>query len=60
MKAVMKKFNINLATSYLDSASVNHAIPLHQKVRDNIEAWRELGSAQFVLDWIQNGVYFEP
>ncbi len=56
----MKKFNINLATSYLDSASVNHAIPLHQKVRDNIEAWRELGSAQFVLDWIQNGVYFEP
>ena len=60
MQDVMHMFNVQLPQSYTDSANVPHTMPLYERVKQNIDAWRELGTAQFVLNWIESGVYFEP
>ena len=45
---------------WVDSADIVHQKPLYEVVKERIHNWRAIGASDMILDWIENGVYFEP
>ena len=42
----------------MDSAFATLNKPLYEVVRDNLQAWKDIGANSVVLDWIEHGVLF--
>ena len=47
-------------SQYQDSAQIEHAIPLYEQVKQQIQYWRDIGTNQVVLNWIEHGVEILP
>ena len=50
----------DVRTVFDDSADIVHEVPLYERVKNSIQHWRNIGTNNVVLDWIENGVYIKP
>ena len=45
---------------YVDSADITHHQPLFEVVKSKLDNWRNIGAPGIILEWIANGVNFQP